>query len=349
MTSSSPSGRRRSRMSNPTCARSAPPSTTCCRCCARPRADPALDDRPGHHRVRRRLPGEAPRAARRRGRVRRPCARADRRRQVPAGDHVASVHRRRRRREFHRAHRQPLQRLRRADREDLAGSGRAGQDLDQHPALRHLRAPQPADDGLRELRGQRVRGHRPDQPRLSRAAASPCRDDRRHVPAQGLRLLRGAFHAPGMLLAVSRVNEGVPLFLVEGIKRPSAASLAQGRGARPDLQARHRRRARLAPPSSSACSSASWPTSRSAIPTRARPTQSWPTRSARDGSREPTTPSSRHPEDAARDPRARLRATACWPTRGTPSAPARCSASPPRRRRCSGNWRASTRRRTPAH
>jgi UDP-N-acetyl-D-mannosaminuronic acid dehydrogenase len=26
-------------------------------------------------------------------------------------------------------------------------------------------------------------------------------------------------HAPGMLLAVSRVNEGVPLFLVEGIKR----------------------------------------------------------------------------------------------------------------------------------
>ena len=26
-------------------------------------------------------------------------------------------------------------------------------------------------------------------------------------------------HAPGMLLAVSRVNEAVPLFLVEGIKR----------------------------------------------------------------------------------------------------------------------------------
>ena len=52
----------------------------------RPRADPALDDRPGHHRVRRRLPREAPRAAGRRGRVRRPRPRADRRRALPGGD-----------------------------------------------------------------------------------------------------------------------------------------------------------------------------------------------------------------------------------------------------------------------
>src|SRR6202040_960547 len=37
-------------------------------------------------------------------------------------------------------------------------------------------------------------------------------------------------HAPGMLLAVSRVNEGVPLFLVEGIKR-RVGSLSSRKGA----------------------------------------------------------------------------------------------------------------------
>ena len=43
---------------------------------------------------------------------------------------------------------------------------------------------------------------------------------RRHLPAQGLRVLaRSSSNAPGMLLAVSRVNESVPLFLVDGIKR----------------------------------------------------------------------------------------------------------------------------------
>ena len=56
--------------------------------------------------------------------------------------------------------------LRRADRADHAGPGRAGEDLDQHPALRHLRPAQPADDGLRAARRERVRGDRPDQPRL---------------------------------------------------------------------------------------------------------------------------------------------------------------------------------------
>ena len=43
---------------------------------------------------------------------------------------------------------------------------------------------------------------------------------RRDLPAQGLRLQRGALATrPGMLLAVSRVNESVPLFLVQGLKR----------------------------------------------------------------------------------------------------------------------------------
>ena len=50
-----------------------------------------------------------------------------------------------------------------------------------------------------------------------------------------------------MLLAVSRVHESVPLFLVEGLKRRLGSLRGpQGRGARPRLQARHRRRARLA-------------------------------------------------------------------------------------------------------
>ena len=53
--------------------------------------------------------------------------------------------------------------------------------------------------------------------------------------------------APGMLLAVSRVHESVPLFIVEGLKRRlGLPARAQGRGPRPGLQGRHRRRARLA-------------------------------------------------------------------------------------------------------
>ena len=54
--------------------------------------------------------------------------------------------------------------------------------------------------------------------------------------------------APGMLLAVSRVHETVPLFLVKGLKRAARrlAPRPQGGRARPDLQARLRRRARLA-------------------------------------------------------------------------------------------------------
>ena len=55
---------------------------------------------------------------------------------------------------------------RRADRADDAGAGRAGEDLDQHPALRDVRAAEPADDGLRAPRRERLRRHRADQPRL---------------------------------------------------------------------------------------------------------------------------------------------------------------------------------------
>ena len=52
------------------------------------------------------------------------------------------------------------------------GPGRAREDLDEHPALHELRAAEPADDELRAVRRERVRGDRPDQPRL------PARRDR---------------------------------------------------------------------------------------------------------------------------------------------------------------------------
>ncbi len=77
-----------------------------------------------------------------------------------------------------------------------AGPGRAREDLDQHPALRDVRAAEPADDGLRALRRERLRGHRADQPRLSPRRDGEAGLHRRHLPAQGLRLLGGALERP---------------------------------------------------------------------------------------------------------------------------------------------------------
>ena len=139
--SCSRSARRRCRTSRSTWATSAPCSTTCCRAL---REDQLLVLRstvaPGHDRVRRRLPGEAARLPRRRGPLRRPRAGADRRRPLHGGDRHAAVHRRRRRRGVRRARRAAVRAARRADRADHAGAGRAGEDLDQHPALRDVRA-----------------------------------------------------------------------------------------------------------------------------------------------------------------------------------------------------------------
>ena len=142
-----------------------------------------------------------------------------------------------------------VRRLRRADRPDDAGAGRAREDLDEHPALRDVRAAQPADDGLRAVRRERVRGDRPDQPRLparrhrAARASPPAPACARTSPSP-----RSARTRPGMLLAVSRVNESVPLFLVEGIKRRLGGQLRGRKVAVLGLavQARHRRRARLA-------------------------------------------------------------------------------------------------------
>ncbi len=161
-------------------------------------ADPALDRRAGHDRVRGRLPGQAPRLRDRRGGVRRARARAHRRGALPRGDRHAAVHHRRRRRPLGRGRRGAVRRLRRADRADHARAGRAREDLGEHPALHELRAAQPADDGLRALRGERLRGDRPDQPRLPARRHRPAGPDRRDLPAQGLRLLRGALRTrPG--------------------------------------------------------------------------------------------------------------------------------------------------------
>ena len=93
---------------------------------------------------------------------------------------------------------------RRADRADDAGPGRAGEDLDQHPALHDVRAAEPADDGLRALRRERVRRHRADQPRLSARRHGAARPHRRHLPAQGLRVLRGEVERAGHAARPSR-------------------------------------------------------------------------------------------------------------------------------------------------
>ena len=179
----------------------------------RARPDPALDDRAGDDRVRRRLSREAARAARRRGRVRRPRARADRRGPVPRGDLDAPVHHRRRRRGLDRARGEHVLGVRRADRQDHAGPGGAREDLDEHPPLHDVRAAEPADDGLRAVRRERVRRDRPDQPRLPPRRDRAAGHDRRHVPAQGLRVLRGALgraRDAARRLARQRVRAAVP-------------------------------------------------------------------------------------------------------------------------------------------
>ena len=52
--------------------------------------------------------------------------------------------------------------------------------------------PEPADDGLRAPRRERLRRHRADQPRLPARRDGAAGADGGHVPAQGLRVLRGA-------------------------------------------------------------------------------------------------------------------------------------------------------------
>ena len=139
--------------------------------------------------------------------------------------------------------------LGRADRADHAGAGRAGEDLDQHPPLREVRAAEPADDGLRAYGANVfdvIELINRDYPRGGIADAGA---DRRHLPAQGLRVLRGALERARACCWPSRAcTRRVPLFLVEGIKRRLGGSLRERRVAVLGLafKARHRRPARLA-------------------------------------------------------------------------------------------------------
>ena len=69
-------------------------------------------------------------------------------------------------------------------------------------------------------------------------------------------------NAPGMLLAVSRVHESVPLFLVEGLKRRLGGSLRDRKVAVLGLTFKRDSddmRDSLAAQARSGCSSASWP------------------------------------------------------------------------------------------
>ena len=143
----------------------------------------------------------------------------------------------------------PVRAARRAAGADHAGPGRAGEDLDQHPALRDVRAPEPADDGLRAPRRERVRRHRAHQPRLSARRDGAAGADRRHVPAQGLRVLRGALQRPrhaARRLARARDRAAVPGRRDQAPAQRQRPARAQDRRARPGVQGRHRRRARLA-------------------------------------------------------------------------------------------------------
>ena len=217
-----------------------------------PLADPALDRRAGHDRVGGRLHRAAPRLRGRRGLF--VSHVPERIAENHFLEEIATLptHRRRRRRGLGRARRRAVRGVRHRDRADDAGAGRAGEDLDQHPALHAVRAAEPADDGVRAVRRERLRRDRADQPRL------PARRDGEPGLTAGACLRKDfAFSeerssAPGMLLAVSRVHETVPLFLVEGLKRAARrlAARPQGRRARADLQARLRRRAATRSPTS---------------------------------------------------------------------------------------------------
>ena len=163
-----------------------------------------------------------------------------------------------------------------------------------------VRAAQPADDGLRAVRRERLRGHRPHQPRLSARRDGDARADGRHLPAQGLRLLRGAIqragHAAGGL-ARQRDGAALPRPGHEAAAGPlhgrKVAVLGLAFKRAPTTSATRWRT------SSSACSSASWPTSSSTTRTsrRRRRRSRRPSRTPTWWSWPPTTPSS-PPRDA---------------------------------------------------
>ena len=175
---------------------------------------------------------------------------ADRRRPLPRGDRDAAVHRRRRRRALRRARGRAV---RASSAPPIVQTTPVQAELAKiwTNILRYatFALPEPADDGLRAVRRERLRRDRPDQPRLparrhgAARASPPAPACARTSPSP-----RSARTRPGMLLAVSRVQR---VACRCSSSRASSAALGslrrpQGRRARPRLQARHRRRARLA-------------------------------------------------------------------------------------------------------
>ena len=89
-----------------------------------------------------------------------------------------------------------------------------------------------------QLRRERLRGHRPDQPRLPARRDRPARaSPPARACARTSRSREERSHAPGMLLAVSRVNESCRCSSSRAQAPPRRlAGRAQGRRARPRLQ-----------------------------------------------------------------------------------------------------------------
>ena len=186
----------------------------------------------------------------------------------------------------------------------------------------HVRAAQPADDGLRAVRRERLRGDRPDQPRLparrdrARPGSPPAPACARTSPSP-----RSARARPACCWPSRACTRRVPLFLVEGLKRGSADRCATARS-----------------PCSASPSSATPTTCATRSRTSSirllereladvaapRPARARRVRAARRGARRAPTPSWSPPttpafEEPARAPAATAR---CSWTRGTCSAPA---------------------------
>ena len=185
---------------------------------------------------------------RRREPVRLARAGAHRREPLPGGDRDAALRRRRRRRELGLEGGRAVRDVRHRDRPDHAGAGGAGEDLDQHPALHAVRPAEPPDDGVRAVRGERLRRDRPDQPRLPARRDGGAGADGGRLPAQGLHLLRGALERAGdAARRVAGARDGAAVHRQGAEVAPGRlAARPEGRRARPHLQARLRRHARLA-------------------------------------------------------------------------------------------------------
>ena len=191
-----------------------------------------------------------------------------------------------------------------------------------------------------QLRRERLRGHRPHQPRLPARRDRAAGPDRRHLPAQGLRLLRGALERAGHAARrLARATSRCRCSSSRACKRRlGSAQRPQGRGARAGLQARHRRRARLAGPQARAPARARAGRRRRARPARRRRRRSRSTTPSRDADAVVVATnhsSSTAPARLRRDRRAGRRRVRWSSIPGTASAPRRCSPTAPR----SARWR----------